>query len=594
MTARALGYLTPVAAGRAPHVGARTAVAGFAGLRERVLLDHLPAVYDQGGVGSCTAQALAGAVEALLPRAGYAAERPDRAALYRRERELIGRAGVDSGAILADGVAVLSQGWEREESDPGGTWGEVWTRPARTLPADAPRLVSAEPLDFDDATIATELDAGHPVVVGLQVTTAWEGFTGEVLPEPGGEVIGGHAVLLVGYDLALRCWRVRNSWGRTWGDGGEAWLPWSWTKAPWCGEAHALRAVRRTEAPDLTPGDLFPPKGDDAEVRDGFEPRPILAGDTPLDAMERGVLAAMAPSATSPASPRHILDAPGARWMWLWPLPTDPLKLVDTLRAHGITGVIPQQSAQAIAWARRWAPALAREGLDTMIGLGRITADITIAALDVESAKGVMQNQELWKSVADSNALCDTVLRARPDAADRMMDCHYPCLTKDPETGKSTGWHRIARAWAPICGLRAPQCYWARGGGGTTDGPRDGWVAARLAWAREDYARAGGSPADRVRLSRQLYRASVQDHVDVLLAESVTGAVFLWNWGEADSSARCALRIVATLERRGFAGPGAVERFQRAEGLAPDGLVGPKTCAALGVIPPREVLWRRR
>ncbi|MEZ4391976.1 MAG: C1 family peptidase [Polyangiales bacterium] len=581
MTPRTFGWRSPESLGRAPHAGARTAVAGTAGLREQVLLEHLPPVYDQHAVGSCTAQALAAGIEALLPRAGYAAERPDRAALYLRERQLIGTANEDSGAIIADGVAVLGVGWEREEAEPPGTWGERWTRPPRPLADHAPRLVSTEPLDFDVATIATELDAGHPVVVGLQVTEDWMSFDGDTLPEPSGPVVGGHAVLLVGYDLARRCWRVRNSWGTSWRDGGYAWLPFAWTRAPWCGEAHAMRVVRRVDAP-------LPPRALPADVDE-------LLG-TPLDAMEAGILAAMAPpSATAPATaPRHALDPIGGRWMWLYPLPSDPMKLVDELRRHGVTGVIPQQSAQAIAWARRWAPALEREGFATMIGLGRITAANTIAALGVESAVGVMQNQEVWKSVADSNALCEAVLKAVPDAAARMMDCHYPCLTKDPETDTHTGWHRIAKAWSPICGLRAPQCYWARGGGGTTDGPRDGWVAARLAWARLDYPRAGGSPADRVRVSRQLYRASTQDHVELLLAESLTGSVFIWNWAEADISAKLALRIVVELERRGFCGPGAIERYQRAEGLKVDGLLGPKTCAALGILSPRDVLWRRR
>jgi hypothetical protein len=580
VSTRRLGWLPPQAVGRAPHTGARTAVAGFAGLREQVLIDHLPAVFDQASVGSCTAQALAAGVEALLPRAGYAAERPDRAALYRREREMIGTTHEDSGAIIADGIAVLSQGWEREEGEPPGTWGDRWTRPARALSPVAPRLINAEPLDFDVATICTELDAGHPVVVGLQVTRDWETFTGDTLPEPTGDVIGGHAVLLVGYDLALRCFRVRNSWGSAWRDGGYAWLPWAWIRAPWCGEAHALRAVRRADGP-LPQHDL---EDDDVPA-------------TPLDAMEAGILSAMAPRPVAPVAPsaRHALDPVGGRWMWLYPLPRDPMRLVEDLRRHGITGVIPQQSGQAVAWARRWAAALKREGLDTMIGLGRITAANTIDALGVRDAVGVMQNQEMWKSVSDSNALCDAVLRAVPDAAARMMDCHYPCLTRDPETGKATGWHRIARAWAPICGLRAPQCYWARGGGGTTDGPRDGWVANRLAWAREEYPRAGGSPADRVRVSRQQYRASCQDHVNLLLAESLTGSVFLWHWGEADAAAKTALRIVCELERRGFRGPGAVERFQRAEGgLKVDGLVGPATCGALGILAPRETLWRRR
>lgn len=252
MTPRSLGWHPPESRGRAPHAGVRTgAPGGFAALRPEVLLEHLPPVYDQGSVGSCTAQALACAVEALLPRAGYAAERPNRAALYRRERDMIGTPYEDSGAILADGVEVLRLGWELEPIEPSPFFDRSWREQASALPATAPRLVSAEALDFDALTIATELDAGHVVVVGLSVTEQWtSAFGADALPDPGGRVIGGHAVALVGYrvDAGRVTFRVRNSWGESWGRNGYAWLPSSWVEMPWCGEAHALRAVRRAQA----------------------------------------------------------------------------------------------------------------------------------------------------------------------------------------------------------------------------------------------------------------------------------------------------------------------------------------------------------
>lgn len=248
MSPRAFGWVAPEARGRAPHTGVRTgAPQGFAALRPEVLLSHLPPVYDQGGVGSCTAQALACAIETLLPRAGYAAERPDRAMLYRRERDAIGTPYEDSGAIIADGVLLLrEEGWEPEQGEPSPVFDRSWQERAPALPPSAPKLVNSEALDFDALTIATEIDAGHVVVVGLSVTEQWQALWGvEALPEPGGRVIGGHAVALVGFSVPRRCWVVRNSWGSAWGVGGSALLPWAWTEMPWCGEAHALRVVRR-------------------------------------------------------------------------------------------------------------------------------------------------------------------------------------------------------------------------------------------------------------------------------------------------------------------------------------------------------------
>lgn len=238
-----LGWHPPERYGRAAHRGSRTAH-DLADLPPRVVLDHMPMVWDQGEVGSCTAQALAAAVEILLPRAGYPPSHPDRAELYWRARWAIGEVSHDAGAILADGIGALRLGWRTEGPVPPGEWGTAWTRPPLSLPAAAPRVVGAEALDFDAATIAWELASGHPVAVGLSITDAWDA-PDEVLPAPSGPVVGGHAVLLVGYDAPAELWRCRNSWGTGWAQEGYCWLPWAWTDLPWCGEVHALRAVRR-------------------------------------------------------------------------------------------------------------------------------------------------------------------------------------------------------------------------------------------------------------------------------------------------------------------------------------------------------------
>lgn len=292
---------------------------------------------------------------------------------------------------------------------------------------------------------------------------------------------------------------------------------------------------------------------------------------------------------------RHGLDGVGEVWCWFWPLPRDPRELVAELLAAGVTGVVPQQSAAAVEWARRWAPELRDRGLSTVVGLGKVSRDAILRGLDlVPLVRGVMVDQEDWKSVPDSRAVVSGVLKRRPDAPGLVADCFYPCLTRDNETGKTTGHARIGVEWAPLCGLRAPQAYWARGGGGHLDGCPEGFVAARMVAAREQYPTAGGSPADRVRPSVQLYRRAVADHVELLLRELVTGSVWLWDWAERDASAVVALHAVEALGRAGFGGPGAVEGFQAAHGLVVDGVVGPKTCRALGVDVPRDTVWRRR
>lgn len=245
---RPLGWRAPESLGRAPHTGSRVDASILDVLPREVRLAGVPAVYDQGSVGSCTAQALAAAVEILHARLGYAPERPDRVALYRRERDAIGLADEDSGAILADGLAALRCGYEPEREHPAA-WGPAWLQPAPFRDEDIPRLVSNEPLAVDVATACWELAGGHPVVVGLAVTAAWQMLAGDTLPPPAGESIGGHAVVLTGYRRTAEAsveFRVHNSWGAGWGDNGEAWLPAAWLAIPWCGELHVARAVRRS------------------------------------------------------------------------------------------------------------------------------------------------------------------------------------------------------------------------------------------------------------------------------------------------------------------------------------------------------------
>lgn len=251
MTARALGWRAPEDFGRAPHRGARTAPSDVGALPRAVILSPLPPIYDQHAVGSCTAQALAGAVEILLRRQGYDPERPDRAALYRRERDAWGGGLEDGGAMVGDGVTVLRRGWEREAVEPPPVWGKAWTEPAPSRPLDAPRVTNSEALDFDAASIAWELACGHPVVVGLRVTDQWWQGAPPDLGDPESASIGGHAVCLVGFERDARRWVCRNSWGEGFGRGGYCTLPWTWTVPPWCGEVWALRAVQRATPPPV-------------------------------------------------------------------------------------------------------------------------------------------------------------------------------------------------------------------------------------------------------------------------------------------------------------------------------------------------------
>jgi C1A family cysteine protease len=64
------------------------------------------------------------------------------------------------------------------------------------------------------------------------------------MPAPREHVLGGHAVLAVGYDDAEQRFDVRNSWGDQWGNGGYFTMPYAYlTERSLSSDFWTIRAV---------------------------------------------------------------------------------------------------------------------------------------------------------------------------------------------------------------------------------------------------------------------------------------------------------------------------------------------------------------
>jgi hypothetical protein len=73
--------------------------------------------------------------------------------------------------------------------------------------------------------VKAQLARGVPVIFLMRPNDEFHKFKGDkVLDIPGVMNGGGHAMLAVGYDDARQAFRIQNSWGRGFGDGGYAWL----------------------------------------------------------------------------------------------------------------------------------------------------------------------------------------------------------------------------------------------------------------------------------------------------------------------------------------------------------------------------------
>jgi hypothetical protein len=76
--------------------------------------------------------------------------------------------------------------------------------------------------------IKTHIAAGMPVIIGAMVSSEFrdDGYLegADYIWKKKGTELGGHAMLVVGYDDDKKAFKLINSWGKNWGDGGYGWL----------------------------------------------------------------------------------------------------------------------------------------------------------------------------------------------------------------------------------------------------------------------------------------------------------------------------------------------------------------------------------
>lgn len=193
---------------------------------------NMPPIYDQGQLGSCTANAIGAAVDFENHRQDGSFLTPSRLWIYYQERVIENTVNQDSGAQIRDGMKAVAQLGVCPETD--------WPYDITTFTDDPPRQ------DYTDAlkdriltyqsppqqlfALKSVLAAGSPVVFGFTVYESFESqqvaSDGIVpMPDPEEKVVGGHAVVLVGYNDAVDRFRVRNSWGTGWGQQGYFEMP---------------------------------------------------------------------------------------------------------------------------------------------------------------------------------------------------------------------------------------------------------------------------------------------------------------------------------------------------------------------------------
>jgi len=216
------------------------------------LRDRQSPIKDQGRRGTCVAFAATAGHEMLR------ADGEDLGAefLHWAAKSRDGLPAAAEGTTLAAAAVALAEVGQPPEQlwpydDTRDQWAASYRPPDEAHAAAAlRRLRGGHALEPTPAALRDALDQGLAVVLGIRLYATWYAPSPEgwiTLPTPGAVALGGHAVLLVGYDddpTASGHFIVRNSWGDDRGDGGYAYLPEAYVAA------HGLQAwglVRRAE-----------------------------------------------------------------------------------------------------------------------------------------------------------------------------------------------------------------------------------------------------------------------------------------------------------------------------------------------------------
>lgn len=200
-------------------------------------------VMDQKTLGSCTGCALKSALEYDMRKQQEAIEALSALFIYYVERAKEGTIYSDAGASIRDGAKLMSKIGACAESLWPYDVTKFQIQPPQECYDDAKlhRSVSYRRLQQDLTQLQACLASGFPFVCGVSVYQSFESEqvaqTGMIpMPEPNESLLGGHAILIVGYNASKQVFYFKNSWGTSWNPNdqypGYGYLPFDYLTNP--------------------------------------------------------------------------------------------------------------------------------------------------------------------------------------------------------------------------------------------------------------------------------------------------------------------------------------------------------------------------
>lgn len=207
------------------------------------LNSHRNFTYDQGNIGSCTANAFCAGYRIMHNIANRDPSfEPSRLYFYYHERLAEGDVAEDVGADVLDGEHFTQVKGVCSEADCPYVEANFAVPPSHTADVNALlHKITSYRLIHIDSNLLTNLKLAihnnQPVLIAISIYDSFEtdvvAQTG-IVPVPNKtteSLLGGHELCLIGYDDTKKMFTVLNSWG-SWGDNGVCYIPYAYLADP--------------------------------------------------------------------------------------------------------------------------------------------------------------------------------------------------------------------------------------------------------------------------------------------------------------------------------------------------------------------------